>query len=245
MTMAEHRLDEPLLDKIATKKNKTKKYVREQISKRAGKSGVSSSAIQIVMAKELGIGVAHRLRRVSPETRHEVQYLSMEGAGGRTGSPRESKVAPSKQPSEPITAAAVRKLLRDDQLHGRCRDLLMAARHYDRVIREATTVLDDRLKKTIGIKNLNPEALIGKVLNPNPDKAVIEISAERSEQEGIHSICRGIMLAFRNPAHHSVSDRFTREDALKFCGFVDTILGLIGGGTVHLERISSGGDGYE
>ena len=105
------------------------------------------------------------------------------------------------------------------------------------MIREATTVLDDRLEKKTGIKNLNPGALIGKVLNPNPEKAVIEISGEKSQQEGIHGICLGIMLAFRNPAHHSFSDRFTREDALKFCGFVDTVLGLIDAGTVHPERI--------
>ena len=238
--MAEHRLDEQLLNKIAAKKAKTAKYVREQISKRAGKSGVSSSAIQIVMAKELGIGVAHRLRKVSPEVRQEVQFLSMNGTGSSAAAPAKAKgrvASSNKKKGEPITAAAIRKLLRDDQLYGRCRDLLMAARHYDRVIREATTVLDDRLKKITGIKNLNPEALIGKVLNPNPDKAVIEISTERSEQEGVHSICRGIMLAFRNPAHHAVSDRFTREDALKFCGFIDTVLGLIGEGTVHTERI--------
>lgn len=237
MTTTEHRLDEPLLNKIAAKKNKTAKYVREQISKRAGKSGVSSSAIQIVMARDLDIGVAHRLRKVTPEIRQEVQFLSVNGMSASAAAPRQSRVMPNKKKAEPITAAAIRKLFRDDQLYGRCRDLLMAPRHYDRVIREATTVLDDRLKKITGIKNLNPEALIGKVLNPNPDKAVVEISTERSEQEGVHSICRGIMLAFRNPAHHSVSDRFTREDALKFCGFIDTVLGLIGDGAVHLERV--------
>jgi uncharacterized protein (TIGR02391 family) len=237
--MPDHRLDESLLNKIAARKGKPKKYVREQISKRAAKSGASSSAVQIVMGMELGIGVAHRLRKVSSETRQEVQSLmAVNGASNRSPTPTpEVKAATRKKQAEPITAAAVRKLLRDDQLHGRCRDLLMASKHFDRVIREATTVLDDRLKKITGIKNLNPEALIGKVLNPNPDKAVIEISAERSEQEGIHSICRGIMLAFRNPAHHSLSDRFTREDALKVCGFVDSILGLISDGTVHLDRI--------
>ena len=238
MTMAEHWLDEPLLDKIVAKKSKPKKYIREQISKRAGRSGASSSAVQIVMAMDLGIGVANRLKKVSPETRQEVQsLLASNGASKRPAPPQSSKSPARKKQSEPITSAAVRKLLRDEQLNGRCRDLLMAASHYDRVIREATTVLDDRLKKRTGIKNLNPEALIGKVLNPNPEKAVIEISSEKSEQEGVHSICRGIMLAFRNPAHHSLSDRFTREDALKFCGFVDTMLGLIDAGTVHPKRI--------
>jgi hypothetical protein len=127
MTMTEHRLDEPLLDKIVAKKNKPRKYIREQISKRAGKSGSSSSAVQIVMAMELGIGVAHRLKKVSPETRQEVQaLLAVNGVDKRAASTREPKSPPKPKQSEPITAAAVRKLLRDDQLCGRCRDLVMA-----------------------------------------------------------------------------------------------------------------------
>ncbi len=146
-------------------------------------------------------------------------------------------VASHPRKTEPITGATIDALLRDPELRGRCKDLLRGRGHFDSVIREATTVLDDRLKRKTGIRHMNPENLVGKVLNPDPTKAVIEVSADKSEQDGVHSICRGIMLAFRNKAHHSLSDKVTREDALKFCGFLDTVLGLLEQATIHPGRV--------
>ena len=105
------------------------------------------------------------------------------------------------------------------------------------MFREATTVFDDRLKKLSGIQKMKPQDLIGKALSPDPQKAVLEISAEREGQEGFYSICKGVMLVFRNTTHHALSDKMTREDALKFCGFVDALLALLGQATVHPERV--------
>jgi hypothetical protein len=93
------------------------------------------------------------------------------------------------------------------------------------------------LKKLSGIKNMNPAALIGKVLSPDPAKAVIVVSAEADEQQGFFYICNGVSITFRNKAHHNLSAAFTQADALKFCGFVDTLLGVIGKGTVHTGRV--------
>jgi uncharacterized protein (TIGR02391 family) len=231
------RLDQALLDKMVNKSAKSKQYMREQISRRAGKQGISSTAAQLVWAQDLGIGIANRLAKVTADVREEVRSVGVPVSRAAAGLSKNEGQARTKRKTDAITGATIRKLLHDDQLHARCKDLLQAGRHFDRVIREATTVLDDRLKNVTGIRNMNPENLVGKAINPDPSKAIIEVSPDKSEQEGMHSICKGIMLAFRNKAHHSLSDKFTREDALKFCGFVDTVLAVIGQATIHLDRV--------
>jgi len=84
---------------------------------------------------------------------------------------------------------------------------------------------------------MNPQALIGKVIAPNPTLAILVVSSEPSEQEGFFKICSGIEAAFRNRTHHEVSNRLTRNDAIKFCGFVDSLLLILANAEVHQERI--------
>lgn len=233
--MPQKRLHPDLLEKMAKRSGKSKQYLREQISRKAGRLGISSAAAQLVWAKDLGIGIANALGRVSADVRTEVRSV----ATVPTATVRAIKgkvVARAIRKAEPITAATIRTLLHDDQLHSRCKDLLQGKKHFDRVIREATTVLDDRLKTKTGIRNMNPQDLVGKALNSDPAKAIIAVSAVKAEQEGFHSICKGIMLTFRNTAHHSLSDKFTREDALRFCGFIDTVLGVIDQATIYPEH---------
>ena len=84
---------------------------------------------------------------------------------------------------------------------------------------------------------MKPTDLVGKVLNPDPTKAVIAVSPEAYEQQGIHFLCRGVLLAFRDSTHHKLSNAFTQEEALKFCGLIDILLTVIGKGTVHADRV--------
>jgi|SRR5579859_593145 len=233
--MPKKKLDPDLLEKMVRKTRKSKQYLREQVSRRASRIAVSSLAAQILWARDLGLGIASALNRSDPRVQDEVR-----------SSPRLLPVAAnargirqfrSPQQRNPNLGTAIDFLLEDSELRDRCRDLLLARRHYDRVVREATTVLDNRLKKVSGISNMNPGALVGKALAPDPNKAVIIVSAERDEQEGFFSICKGVMQVFRNRAHHTLSNAFTQADALKFCGFIDTILAVIGKGEIHSERI--------
>jgi Protein of unknown function (Hypoth_ymh) len=67
--------------------------------------------------------------------------------------------------------------------------------------------------------------VVGKVLNPQ--RAIIRVSTETAEQDGMFSICKGLTLAFRGPLHHALRDDLTRADALKFCGFIDHLLAIL------------------
>src|SRR6266851_2132482 len=229
--MAKRRLDTDLLDKMVKKTCKSKQYLREQVSRRASRHGISSLAAQLLWARELGLGIAYALNRAEPSVRDEIRSAPA-GAPAVANQAARRAQSPVRNKRGPNLGAAIDFLLQDSELHGRCKDLLLARRHYDRVVREATTVLDDRLKKVSGISGMNPAALVGKALAPDPSKAVIVISGERDEQEGFFSVCKGVMQAFRNRAHHTLSSTFTQADALKFCGFIDTILAVIGKGTV-------------
>lgn len=232
------RLDPDLLQKLTEKTGKPKQRLREQISRNASKMGISSAAAQVVLAQEEGIGITRYLNKLPAEVRQDVRSVS--DAASAAQRPRRlptTGTMPHTKRAEAITGATIDSLLEDQALRGRCRDLLLAKKHFDRVVREATTVLDDRLKSKSKIKNMNPVNLVGKVVNPDPEKAILVVSQEKHEQEGFHAICKGVMLAFRDKAHHALSDKFTREDALKFCGFIDTLLGAIENAEIYLERV--------
>ncbi|MFQ5853092.1 MAG: TIGR02391 family protein [Candidatus Binatia bacterium] len=230
------RLNPDLLQKLTQKTGKPRQRLREKISRKASKLGISSAAAQVVLAQEEGIGITRFLNKLPPEVRQDVRSVSEPASVA--GRPRRLAQAGALYPkkAEAITAATIDSLLGDQALRGRCKDLLLARKHFDRVVREATTVLDDRLKSRSKIKNMNPVNLVGKVLNPDPQKAILVVSHEKHEQEGFHAICKGVMLAFRDRAHHALSDKFTRENALKFCGFIDSLLGAIEHAETHLER---------
>ena len=185
----------------------------------------------------MGLGFASALNRADASIREDVRNASTLPVATQPTRGRDAKAGGSKKPAPAVTGATIDFLLQDAELRRRCRDILLAPRDYDRVLREATTILDNRLKAVSTLKGMNPNALVGKALNPDPAKAVIVVSAEADEQEGFFNICKGIMLAFRNKTHHTLSDSFTQADALRFCGFIDTLLGVIANGDLHKERI--------
>lgn len=229
------QLDPKLLQKIADRTGKSPKYVREQISKRAARQSIASEAAQVLWAKELGLGTAMALRNLPPHMQAQVRD-SLPTAFVETdrSEPRRKKVGAGRTRAANPLSLAVEFLITDDELKSRCKDLLARRRHFDRVVREATTVLETRIKQLSETKQrMQPEALVNKIINPDPAKAVLVISTDAGEQAGFHGICRGIMLAFRNPAHHTLDDKVSHEDALRFCAFVDVLLSVLGQATVR------------
>ncbi|TKW61765.1 MAG: hypothetical protein DI628_03850 [Blastochloris viridis] len=118
--------------------------------------------------------------------------------------------------------------IQDEELRNRCADLLSARDHFDRAINQATLVLEDRIRRKSNNKDgLTGTPLVNKVLNTDLSKTVLKLSNDEGEHEGFCHIIRGIMGAFRNETHHHVTERFSREDALKVCSFIDNILKII------------------
>lgn len=123
--------------------------------------------------------------------------------------------------------------IRDPVLKERCADVLSGKGPFDRAINQATLVLEDRLR-TIGNGGDKVGApLVSYVLANEQAKSRVQIKGSAEEHEGIGHICRGLVLAFRNPTHHKVADSYSREDALKVCAFIDTLLSVIESATVH------------
>jgi hypothetical protein len=229
--MGSVRLDRSILDKIADAIGKPHQYVREQISKRAARGGISSEAAQILWAHSIGISTGRFRTSLPPYIQEEVrECLSLSPAERRA--PRKMRGEPERDGRTAATTDPVRDaidhLITDGELKRRCADLLKGRGPYDRVIREATTVLDHRLKQWGAITGyMKPVDVVGKVLNPDPQKALLKFSDEKAEQQGMFNICSGLALAFRGPTHHSLSDEFIRADSLKFCGFIDMLLVLL------------------
>src|SRR5271165_472875 len=147
--MAKQRLDPRLLAKVAKKTGKPAQYLRERISRKAGKQGISSEAVLVLWCRKMGIGATAFLNKQPAIVRDEVRGASVGNVDDRPhaqsagGTPSQNRRAAGKPAVGPI----VDMVLQDKQLRDRCRDLLTAKKNFDRVFREATTVFDDRLKK--------------------------------------------------------------------------------------------------
>jgi hypothetical protein len=123
--------------------------------------------------------------------------------------------------------------IEDPELKSRCLDLLSATDAFDRAAREATVILEHRIREKFlatgqrSDKPLSGIALINVAINSDVAKSQIKLSDNPSEHEGLAAICRGLMLSFRNPSHHNLLKNYSREEALKVCAFIDNILILL------------------
>jgi len=124
-----------------------------------------------------------------------------------------------------IAERSLPSLISDDELRGRCEDLLAADAHHDRVIREACVILEDRVRKAIGAgKDVVGVSLMQRAFGQN---GPLQLSEHEQEQIGAMQIYRGVMALFRNAAGHNLIETYTQEDALRFVVFVDLLLAMV------------------
>jgi Protein of unknown function (Hypoth_ymh) len=123
--------------------------------------------------------------------------------------------------------AAIVEHMEDEALRKQCEDLLLLQGNYDRVIREATVVLESRLRDCAGgRKRLSGQSLIDFVLPEDVSKAVLRLDDDKEIYYGYRSIIRGVFQAHRNPAVHTLRD-VRRIDAARICAYIDMLLSII------------------
>jgi hypothetical protein len=108
-------------------------------------------------------------------------------------------------------------IIHDTELQQRCSDLLSALGDYDRVIREATTVLEDRIRRRPPfdvLASLIPQTadqsgdnLVNKL--SAPDNPILSISNDRARRIAFHRMLLGVVSYLRNHYYHQL-DTSTR-----------------------------------
>lgn len=114
----------------------------------------------------------------------------------------------------------------DKDLKERCLDLISADNHYDRVFNQATQVLENCIKIKANLSNtkLIGMNLVSKAIHSKLEQTILIFSNDESEQEAWAALFKGIIGVYRNPSHHGLKFECTREDAIKFCSYVDLLI---------------------
>lgn len=136
-------------------------------------------------------------------------------------------------PGKVIEIGSIYNSINDEELKSRCSDILSAPDNFDRVINQATLVLEDRIRSKSQLHSEQGVNLVNKAINSDFKKSILVTSNDPDEHEGIAHICRGIVFTYRNPTHHRIIENYSREDALKFCAFIDLLLPIIDNSKVN------------
>ncbi|OLC59757.1 MAG: TIGR02391 family protein [Ktedonobacter sp. 13_1_40CM_4_52_4] len=125
-----------------------------------------------------------------------------------------------------IAKKTLPSLIADNELRQRCEDLLTAEEHYDRVIREACVILENRVRTAIGAnKDVVGTGLMEMAFGPKGGQ--LKFSAIDQEQRGVMELYRGVMAFFRNTTGHHIIDTYAQDDALRFVVWIDLLLTML------------------
>src|SRR6266545_2858727 len=104
--MAKTQLDQAILRKLAEKTGKGEQYLREQISKRAARLGIASSAVEILWARDHGIGTGRYLATLPAHVQEQVRDgVSTAGRPARASRAAAKTPARSRAVADPVRAA--------------------------------------------------------------------------------------------------------------------------------------------
>lgn len=228
-------LDHKIMSKIAKKLGKKNIVdVNGMVSKKASKLGISAEAALIILAKEYGIGTSTYQRKLDATKQAEVRDAlpTIFAPARTTNNASKSKNGNGTKPiisKKTSLKLAIEYLIEDQELRSRCQDILMASANFDRPINQATLVLEDRIRKKSQPKQkLVGENLVGYAFNEDISKTVLRVeSNDPDDQRGFTQILRGVVPAFRNKTHHHIINSFSREDAMRVCGFIDVLLRVV------------------
>jgi hypothetical protein len=132
--------------------------------------------------------------------------------------------------------------INDEILSARCLDLLQAAGNFDRVINQATLVLEARIRESIPYEKLSElvpedkdrvgEQLANKLLSPS--KPIVVVSDKHSERLAFYKVVVGIISYFRNPSHHFLDDKTKWSLAWSVVGIIDSLLSQLANSHIAL-----------
>lgn len=123
--------------------------------------------------------------------------------------------------------------IKDLELRRRCLDLVIKFQHdgdsdrLDSVVREATVVLEGRLRDLLQDNEGIPvKKLIENAFGSNPKIPVTSVPAEL---QGVHALFRGTFGFIRNRHHHKLSTELQVIEVIQILGFIDYLLALLEG----------------
>lgn len=125
-----------------------------------------------------------------------------------------------------IARATPDGLIRDSQLRDRVEGLLAEERNYDRAVREASVILEDRVRTKSGLAHLHGVDLMTAAFKE--DSGALMVSDISAEQAGVHMAFRGMVAWVRNSFGHRVIDATAQGDAMRIVAFIDWLLEEVG-----------------
>lgn len=152
------------------------------------------------------------------------QQLDAPAAGpapSRTTAELYQQIAKLKRELE-VAGTKPEALIRDAELKDRAAGLLVGDKNYDTAVREATVILEDRVRKKSGVSGVSGVELMTAAFKE--DTGALIVSDDSSEQRGVHMTFRGIIGWVRNSFHHHVIDATAQGDAMRIIAFIDWLL---------------------